>query len=83
MKWGPSSGVLNPEPWPLQDHVDYWGELPFYQMDLWEHRSTFAGVFTASRITQAAFATASIPTHILCATKCMGSLIFDVGSQFG
>ena len=49
--------------------MDYWGELPFYQLDLWEHKAAFAGVFTASRITQAAFTTASIPAHILCAPE--------------
>ena len=46
--------------------MDYWGELPFYQLDLWEHKGTFAGVLTASRVTRAAFATAGVPAHILC-----------------
>ena len=47
--------------------MDYWGEMPFYQLDLWELRAAFAGVFTASRVAQAAFRTASVPAHILCA----------------
>ena len=46
--------------------MDYWGEMPFYQMDLWELKTAFAGVFTASRVSQAAFRTASVPAHILC-----------------
>ena len=53
----------------MQDHVDYWGEMPFYQLDLWELKTAFAGVFTASRVTQAAFRTASVPAHILCAPR--------------
>ena len=53
----------------MQDHVDYWGEMPFYQLDLWELKNAFAGVFTASRVTQAAFRTASVPAHILCAPR--------------
>ena len=46
--------------------MDYWGEMPFYQLDLWELKTAFAGVFTASRVTQAAFRTAFVPAHILC-----------------
>ncbi len=42
--------------------------MPFYQLDLWELKTAFAGVFTASRVSQAAFRTASVPTHILCAS---------------
>ena len=45
--------------------MDYWGEMPFYQLDLWELKTAFAGVFTANRVTQAAFRTASVPAHIL------------------
>ena len=57
---------LNPELWRAQDHVDYWVGLPFYQLDLWESKDTFAGVFTASRVTHAAFSSADIPAHIMC-----------------
>ena len=48
--------------------MDYWGEMPFYQLDLWELKTAFAGVFTASRVSQAAFRSAAVPSHILCAS---------------
>ena len=43
-----------------------WRDLPFHQLDSWELKTAFAGVFTASRTTQAAFRSACMPTHTLC-----------------
>ncbi len=61
-----------------QGHVDEWGGLPFRKLDSWDLKTAFAGVFTASRTTQAAFRSASVPTHILCVPppSCVSSFDF-------
>jgi hypothetical protein len=49
--------------------VDTWIDMPFFHLDTWELKDAFAGVFTASRMTQAAFRSAGIPVHILWAAN--------------